>query len=130
MQLTKNFNIKEFRCKNAAKTMVPVEFLANISILAKNLQVLRDHIAASGHTRQIHINSGYRTPAHNAIIGGRPNSYHLKAMAADIVVEGFEPKEVRRIILTLIAKGAMKAGGCKDYNSFTHYDIRGYNATW
>lgn len=30
------------------------------------------------------INSGYRTPAHNAAVGGEPNSAHLRGLAADI----------------------------------------------
>ena len=32
----------------------------------------------------IHVNSGYRCPELNKIVGGAENSYHLRGMAADI----------------------------------------------
>lgn len=31
-----------------------------------------------------HINAGCRCPAHNAAVGGKPNSAHLRGLAADI----------------------------------------------
>ena len=42
MQITKNFNLDEFHCKDGTK--VPEEFIANVVELAQNLQVLRDKI--------------------------------------------------------------------------------------
>ena len=32
----------------------------------------------------IYVNSGYRCPELNKLVGGAPNSYHLRGMAADI----------------------------------------------
>jgi uncharacterized protein YcbK (DUF882 family) len=32
----------------------------------------------------MHIASGFRCPKHNAAVGGKPNSYHLLGLAADI----------------------------------------------
>jgi uncharacterized protein YcbK (DUF882 family) len=34
------------------------------------------------------INSGFRCPAHNAAVGGKPNSAHLTGEAADIFIAG------------------------------------------
>ncbi len=38
----------------------------------------------SAFPNQFTFNSGYRTPAHNAAVGGVPNSFHVQALAADI----------------------------------------------
>ena len=54
MQLTKDFNKKEFDCKDGSE--MPINVLQNIKKLAENLQVLRDFIG-----KKITINSGYRS---------------------------------------------------------------------
>tara|TARA_R110001592_G_scaffold270403_1_gene536860 strand:- start:386 stop:745 length:360 start_codon:yes stop_codon:yes gene_type:complete len=41
-------------------------------------------VARKKYGKSISINSGYRTPDHNAKVGGTPNSSHLKGLAADI----------------------------------------------
>ena len=41
-------------------------------------------VARKKYGKSISINSGYRTPEHNAKVGGTPNSSHLKGLAADI----------------------------------------------
>jgi uncharacterized protein YcbK (DUF882 family) len=123
MILTKNFNKQEFDSKDGAE--MPLEVLQNIKELATNLQVLRDELKAP-----ITINSGYRSPKHNAKIGGAKRSQHLLGTASDIVVSGHTPQEVAFVIEELIRSGKMKQGGLKAYNSFTHYDIRGVRARW
>jgi uncharacterized protein YcbK (DUF882 family) len=123
MQLTTNFNLAEFACKDG--TPVPKELIPNVELLAKNLQVLRDHLG-----EPIHINSGYRSPAHNAKVGGKKNSYHMKAMAADITCKSKTPKQLAAIIEKLIAGKKMKQGGIGIYPGFVHYDVRGAKARW
>lgn len=44
--------------------------------------------------RPIHINSGYRSLAVNAGVGGTSNSAHTRGLAADIVVPGMELMDV------------------------------------
>ena len=119
MVLTKNFNSSEFSCKDG--TNVPSALLSNLLVLAQNLQVLRHDLGAP-----ITIRSGFRTISHNARIGGAKNSYHLRAMAADIVCPGFSHSQVFTKILELIKDGKMKAGGLHCYDSWVHYDIRGF----
>lgn len=121
--LTRNFSILEFACHDG--TPVPGIYLQNVTELAKNLQVLRDYLGKS-----IMINSGYRTESWNRKVGGKINSYHLKAMAADIVVRDIKPETVRAAIEHLIKEGKMKQGGIGSYTNFTHYDIRGFKARW
>jgi uncharacterized protein YcbK (DUF882 family) len=123
MQLEKNFLLHEFRCKDG--TGVPEELMENVKKLARNLQVLRDHLK-----RPITVMSGYRTPAYNKKCGGAPKSQHRLATAADLIVSGMTSLEVRDAIIQLIKEGKMDSGGVGIYPTFVHYDVRGRNARW
>lgn len=123
MQLTTNFHLSEFACKDGSP--VPEELIPNITKLAVNLQVLRDYI-----DEPLHINSGYRSPAHNARVGGKKNSYHLKGMAADITAKSYTPKKLAQIIEKLIAEGKVKFGGLGLYPGFCHVDLRKAKTRW
>lgn len=123
MQLTENFNLSEFNCKDGR--VIPEEYMDNVKLLAANLQVLRDEIE-----EPIHINSCYRPPDYNKKVGGKPASQHLTASAADITCKNFTPKQLYSIIEKLIKHGKMKQGGLGLYPGFVHYDIRGKKARW
>jgi uncharacterized protein YcbK (DUF882 family) len=123
MKLEENFSLSEFRCKDG--TDVPEELMDNVRFLAKNLQVLRDHIG-----KPIRIISGYRSPKYNRRIGGARRSQHMLAKAADIKISGMTPAEVKTTIVQLIKEGKIKKGGIGLYRTFTHYDTRGWNARW
>ena len=122
-QLTKNFNLSEFRCRDGSD--VPDEFMPNVQRLAENLQVLRDHLG-----KPIHVISGYRSPKYNRKIGGARRSQHMSASAGDIKIKGMTPKEVKEAIEGLISKGEMVQGGVGLYTTFVHYDVRGRKARW
>jgi len=65
-----------------------------------------------------HINSGYRTPQHNKLVGGVPGSAHTKGMAVDIRAN--TPEEYKTILTALIRAGFKRIGlGRK----FIHADI-------
>ena len=121
-QLTKNFHVREFY---SGSTPVPEHLMGNLRRLAQNLQVLRDYLDLP-----ITINSGYRTPDHNASIGGARNSQHLVAKAADIHVAGMTPSQVYCAVLRLIGAGRMEEGGLGIYTGHVHYDVRGAKARW
>jgi hypothetical protein len=72
-KLSENFRVREFACKDGTDRVVIDERLVMI------LQKIRDYFKTP-----VHIESGYRTPAHNKAVGGAVNSDHLKGMAADI----------------------------------------------
>lgn len=121
--MTKNFHLHEFACNDG--TSVPKDLMPNVEELAKNLQVLRDYLG-----EPLRILSAYRTIAHNAKVGGKPNSFHLKAMAADLSCKSKTPKQLHAIIEKLIAEKKMKQGGLGLYKGFVHYDIRGRKTRW
>lgn len=123
MQLTENFNLAEFACKDG--TPVPEHLRSNVTLLAENLQVLRNYLG-----EPVKLNSGYRTPAYNARVGGEDNSFHMKAMAADITVKSKTPAQLASIIERLIKTGDMMQGGIGKYKGFVHYDVRGSHARW
>ncbi len=123
MTLTDNFTINEFECHDG--TGVPWNLVENVQKLANNLQVLRDTI-----DKPIYVVSGYRNPTYNKRIGGAKRSYHMKAMAADIRVNGMSPKAIKAAIEILITEGKMEQGGIGLYNTFVHYDNRGRKARW
>jgi len=68
--------------------------------------------------RPVTINSGYRSPTHNRAIGGATNSYHMRGMAADIVVPGKTTAEIAAIARSLGAGGVGVYG-----NRFVHIDV-------
>jgi len=123
LKLEENFSLSEFRCRDDSD--VPDEFMDNVRLLAKNLQVLREHVG-----KPIRVISGYRSPKYNRKIGGARKSQHMLAKAADIKISGMTPEEVKAVIVQLIKEGKMHVGGIGLYRTFTHYDIRGWNARW
>lgn len=134
MQLSKHFKREEFDCHDGTK--VPAEYMMNVQQLVEQLEVLRAHLTDKlfkkgiNDEARLHVNSGYRTPHYNAAVGGKKNSQHLHAKAADITCKYFTPKEIAAAIEELIAAKLMKQGGIGIYPGFVHYDIRGTKARW
>jgi uncharacterized protein YcbK (DUF882 family) len=123
MQLTENFSLHEFDCNDG--TPVPESLLGNVEALAKQLQILRDYLG-----ERVMISSAYRHPNYNKKVKGKKDSYHLKAMAADITVKSKTPKQVKAIIERLIKAKKLKFGGIGLYPGFVHVDIREAYARW
>lgn len=63
------------------------------------------------------INSGYRTPEHNARVGGSPTSSHMKGCAADIA--HYSNKEALIIIQACVRAGFRRIGLA---DTFIHVD--------
>lgn len=49
--------------------------------------------------KPVRVTSGYRSPEHNAQVGGAKNSNHLRGEAADIAVDGMSSGELAAFIL-------------------------------
>ena len=66
----------------------------------------------------LRVNSGYRTKLHNAVIGGRVGSSHLKGVAVDLRCNNSAD---RTLLLNAIYKNGIKRVGIA--NNFIHIDI-------
>lgn len=108
MQISKNFKVKEFLCKDGSdKILIDTDFVVN------KLQKIRECFGTP-----VTINSAYRTESYNKKVGGAKSSYHMKGQAFDIVVKGKTPLEVARFAQTLGITGIIQ------YNTFVHVDSR------
>jgi uncharacterized protein YcbK (DUF882 family) len=124
-RLSKNFTFAEFASKDGAEPTPDV--LENLRKLTSNLETIRKHFG----NVPIKINSGWRSPAHNAKIpGAAKNSMHVKGKAADFVIKGFTPVQIAAELEKLIAAKKISQGGIGVYPNFVHYDIRGKKARW
>lgn len=91
MQLTEHFTLSEFvRSETASNKHIDntpsPEVVDNLRALCRN--VLEPARLSFGSP--IYITSGYRCPALNKAVGGKPTSQHLRGEAADLQVRGIE----------------------------------------
>lgn len=114
-KLATNFQVKEFACSDGTDTI----FIS--SLLVSVLQKVRDH-----YGKPVHINSAYRTEAHNTKVGGAAYSQHKYGTAADIYIDGVAPKDLAAYINTLLPS----SGGIGIYNTFVHVDVRRTKSRW
>lgn len=77
--------------------------------------------------KPVSINSAFRCPAHNASVGGLPDSQHLLGRAADIRVDGVTPQRLRDLAQQI---PYFFEGGIGLYPTFLHVDVRGSRARW
>ena len=115
VQLSANFKVKEFACKDGSDVIFISPELVEI------LQKIRNHFKVA-----VTINSGYRTPAYNKKIGGATYSQHTYGTAVDIKVKGIKPKTVAQYVETLMPN----TGGIGIYSNFTHVDVREEKSRW
>ena len=113
--LSKNFRVREFRCKDDTDPIFIDSELVNV------LQKVRDHFG-----KAVTITSAFRTASHNKKVGGATYSQHLYGKAADIKVSGVTPSVVADFAETLMPS----TGGIGRYSTFTHVDVRKVKSRW
>ena len=102
MQLTKNFSLVELTRSEAAtregldNTPTPA-VVENLRALTENiLQPLRDAMG-----QPMRVNSAYRGPEANAVVGGSKSSQHMSGQAADIEFDGFDNRLLAKKIVDM-----------------------------
>lgn len=116
VRLSQNFTVKEFRCHDGSDEVLVDPALVRL------LQKIRDKFGA------VNITSAYRTPAWNKRVGGATGGYHVKGMAADIVIRGVSPIDVALYAQSIGAGGVglyLYPGGM-----FVHVDCRPGTSRW
>lgn len=121
-KLAPDFKVRELRCRDGSDTVMVDETLTVV------LQCIRDHFG-----KPVTITSGYRTPAHNAAVGGAKSSQHLLGRAADIRVEGVSVEDVAAYAESLmpdwggVGRYPVKTGRA---TGWVHVDTRATKSRW
>jgi hypothetical protein len=124
--LTEHFSESEFREKRgiiprALLPRVPENLRCNIRRVAELLQAVR-YVCG----KPIIIHAGYRSPVHNAKVGGAANSHHTIGAAVDAHIEGFTPAQFAGLIAKCLEDGtATHCGEIGIYPTHIHVSIRG-----
>ena len=100
-----HFKPKEMACRGTGKLTVEPRLLGYLDLLRGRF----------GNPLTVH--SAYRSPYHNAKVGGAPFSSHLKAVAVDLSIVGQDKKQMERL--------AKEVGftGFGYYRTFLHIDL-------
>ena len=121
-RLAPDFKVRELRCKDGSDEILVDEALTVV------LQCIREHFG-----KAVTITSGYRTPAHNAKVGGAKSSQHLLGRAADIRVQGVSVEDVAAYAESLmpdwggVGRYPVKAGRA---TGWVHVDTRATKSRW
>lgn len=115
------FDTSEFESKDGK----PSPF--DDTVVKRELIVMLNAIR-SRYGRPIVINSGYRSPEHNAAVGGVKNSQHVLGTAADIRPLSKNMADLPE--LQSICDEMNVHGGVGFYDTFVHVDVRGEKARW
>jgi uncharacterized protein YcbK (DUF882 family) len=93
------------------------DFVGSGKLVSDELISMLD-VARKKYGKPIIPNSGYRTIEHNAKVGGKPNSSHLKGLAVDIKCTNSTDRFLLEGILREVGFTRIGIG-----NSFIHVDI-------
>lgn len=115
------FDTKEFESKDGK----PSPF--DETVVKRELIVMLNAIR-SRYGKPIVVNSGYRSPEHNAAVGGVKNSFHTLGLAADIRPLSKNMDDIPE--LQRICDEMNRTGGVGFYDTFVHVDVRGEYARW
>lgn len=101
-----DFSPAEIACRGTGRLLVNEDALDRLQALRKALG------------RPMIVNSGYRSPEHNARVGGALRSQHLQGAAFDISMANHAPAE----FITAAGKAGFRGIGTYPRSNFIHID--------
>ena len=130
IQLSKHFDLYEM-CKfgKYGYANLPVEnvkqVIGNLRCLCYYLEVVRQSLRDNYADKDIplFVNSGYRTPVVNKLVGGVPTSDHLLGLAADIRSLVYPPGQLFERIRSCANLDVILVGQVILYPTFVHFSI-------
>lgn len=114
-KLSEHFSRSEFACRCCGRLLVAPTLLSAL-----------EHLRAMAGKPLI-VTSGYRCEKHNAEVGGKPNSFHTRGMAADVRCSGFSADALYRLAVRV---PGLHGFGIDQERNFLHVDIRAGLAQW
>lgn len=120
MKLTDHFSLEEMTASDIAvrhsiNNNPSGDIVVNLKRLAEFLEKVRLLL-----NKPIHINSAYRSPEVNNLLGSKPTSQHCYGCAADIKVGGLTPDQVVKAIV----KSDLKYDQIiREFDSWVHISI-------
>jgi zinc D-Ala-D-Ala carboxypeptidase len=109
-----DFSPQEMACRGTGQLMIVPQAM-------DKLQSLRTKLAAP-----MIVNSAYRSPQHNAAVGGTKASKHMEAIAFDIRMDNHDPDAFIAAALSVGFNGI----GTYPKQNFVHVDARPARAAW
>jgi hypothetical protein len=130
-QLTAHFHLREFYCKDGTRPRGG-RWRTYRALCRQILEPMRDRFGPCS------VHSGYRTPRHNAAVGGERGSYHVNDwhdvddVAADVSFARGTAVEWAEYAALLRGRNRNGRGGVGRYphRGFVHIDTRDYRADW
>jgi len=113
-----NFEFSEFYSKDGSGFSGGNVGATTVKENVRRLMYKLEAVRKKAGNAPVTINSGFRSLAHNASVGGASNSQHTYGIAADIVVGGKTPSQVQAIAKTSGFSGIIL------YSTFVHVDSR------
>lgn len=121
MKLSNNFTLEELTHSSTAtanniNNHPNNEELDNLRRLCVEvLQPIRDAWNAP-----IYVNSGFRNPILNRLVGGSPSSYHTKGIAGDITTRDKQKnKRLFNLIVEMVEQGTLTIGELIDEHNYS-----------
>jgi uncharacterized protein YcbK (DUF882 family) len=120
LKLSEHFTLEELTAsdiavRNGLNNKPNGDVMVNLTRLATFLEKVRFLF-----NKPIHINSAYRSPVINKLLGSKPTSQHCIGCAADIKIEGLSPDQiVSRIVNSTIGYDQV----IREYDSWVHISI-------